>query len=196
MSRPCRIGVLALQGDFAAHARALALAGADPSEVRRPNELRGKDGLVIPGGESTTLLKLMAAVSLEAAITEFHRTGGSIFGTCAGLILLAREVRRPAQRSLGLLDVVVERNGYGRQVDSFAATGTLSSLVLPPEMEMVFIRAPRILSVDASVEVLGRCRDEAVLVRGNRILASTFHPELTAENAIHRYFVEMTRKTA
>jgi 5'-phosphate synthase pdxT subunit len=193
-----RVGVLALQGDFAAHARALIAAGAEPREVRRPAELCGLRGLVLPGGESTAWLRLMEPLGMPGAIAEFHRNGGVLFGTCAGLILLAREVTNPEQESLGLLDVAVERNGYGRQVDSFAARGTLS---LPgrdeEETEMIFIRAPRIRRVGPGVRVLGRLGAEPVCVAGEGVLATAFHPEMSEPppggGALHRYFLEQVR---
>jgi pyridoxal 5'-phosphate synthase pdxT subunit len=186
-----RIGVLALQGDFSAHARALERAGAEVAEVRSPAALRGLDGLVIPGGESTALLRLMRPERMDEAVTEFHGNGGALFGTCAGLIVLAAQVERPGQESLGLIDLAVERNAYGRQVDSFVGLGRVhlnGGADVP--VEMVFIRAPRILRVAAGVEVLGWLGDEPVLARQDRILVSTFHPEMSAENRIHRYFLD------
>jgi 5'-phosphate synthase pdxT subunit len=187
-----RVGVLALQGDFAAHLRALEEAGALGLEVRTPRDLAGLDGLVIPGGESTTLLKLMRPERLDQAVTEFHRDGGALFGTCAGLNLLARTVTDPEQESLGLCDISVRRNGYGRQVDSFVAAGRLA-LPGAPEgpAEMVFIRAPRVTRVGPEVSVLGRHREEPVLVAQGRILAATFHPEMSRENAVHAYFLRL-----
>ena len=181
------IGVLALQGDFSAHARILAEIGAVPREVRRPAQIRDLAGLVIPGGESTTLLHLMDNDSGWWTEPEtFYRSGRALFGTCAGLILLAREVR-PEQRSLNLIDVTTERNAYGRQIDSFEARGSWHD---GRPLEMVFIRAPRIVRVGPEVAVLATHRDEPVLVEQGRILAGTFHPELTADGAVHRYFVE------
>lgn len=183
-----KIGVLALQGDFAAHARVLRGLGADASEVRRTSQLEGLDGLVLPGGESTTLLNLMRDEPWFDALRAFHRDGGAILGTCAGAILLAREVRSPAQPSLGLLDAVVERNGYGRQVDSFEER--LAAPALGGAIDAVFIRAPRILETGPGVEILARREDEPVLVRQGRVVALTFHPELTADPRLHRYFLE------
>src|SRR5678815_4703938 len=138
-----RIGVLALQGDFALHAKALAKCGVEAVEVRKPSELDGVDGLIMPGGESTTLLKLMDAWNFVPALEKFHSAGKPIFGTCAGLIILAREVENPKQFSLGLIDVTVERNAYGRQRESFEAHGTVRLDDTPVQLEMVFIRAPR-----------------------------------------------------
>jgi 5'-phosphate synthase pdxT subunit len=178
-------GVLALQGDFAAHRRALHEASVFTREVRRVAELdSGLAGLVIPGGESTALLRLLEDEPWFEAIARFHRQGGVIFGTCAGAILLAREVR-PAQKSLGLLDVAVARNAYGRQVESFATTVQASALgrALPA----VFIRAPRFERLGPEVEVLARHGEEPVLVRQGRVVAATFHPELTTDRTLHAY---------
>jgi 5'-phosphate synthase pdxT subunit len=186
-----RIGVLALQGDFARHARALARCGAEVVEVRKPDQLGELDGLVLPGGESTTLLKLMDAWGFVPAIEKLHADGKPIFGTCAGLILLAREVTSPAQSSLGLIDVGVERNAYGRQRESFEAAGTAYLDGRPVPVEMVFIRAPRIRQVGEGVETLARHGGEAVMARQGTILVATFHPELTDDTTIHRYFCRM-----
>jgi 5'-phosphate synthase pdxT subunit len=207
VSRPLRIGVLALQGDFALHARALRRcggAGGDPPsgeagdaraievvEVRKPEQLDDLDGLVMPGGESTTLLKLMDAWGFVPALEKLHAAGTPIFGTCAGLILLAREVTKPAQFSLGFIDVEVERNAYGRQRESFQAAGTAALDARPVPIEMVFIRAPRIRRVGPDVTTLARHGDEPVMARQGTILVATFHPELTDDTTIHRYFCRM-----
>lgn len=187
---PIRIGVLAIQGDYLAHAQALASCGALPVEVRKPDELEGLDGLVLPGGESTTMLKFLEKNGFFEALRDYcaHKP---VFGTCAGAILLAREVRHPAQRSLGLLDAIVERNAYGRQIDSSILT---AETALPGgPLEMVFIRAPRFVQVGPTIDVLAR-RDQApVLVRQGKVLAATFHPELSADNRVHRLFVEIVR---
>jgi 5'-phosphate synthase pdxT subunit len=182
MRRP--FGVLALQGDFAAHLQALREAGAEAREVRRVAELPDLAGLVIPGGESTTLLRLMEEEPWSDALIRFHDEGGVIFGTCAGAILLAREVQ-PRQKSLGLLDAVVRRNAYGRQIDSFETTVESAFGPLPA----VFIRAPRFETLGADVEVLATHRDEPVLLQQGRVLAATFHPELTASRAVHAHAV-------
>src|SRR5512132_1425748 len=150
------IGVLALQGDFALHARALASCGVESVEVRKPEQLADVDGLIIPGGESTTLLKLMETWGFVPAIEKFHAEGRPIFGTCAGLILLARDVRNPRQFSLGLIDVDVERNAYGRQRESFETPGRVSLDGPPADIEMVFIRAPRIRRTGRGVQTLAR----------------------------------------
>lgn len=189
-----RIGVLALQGDFALHAKALAAAGAEAVEVRKPEELADLDGLIIPGGESTTLLKLMTEWGLDRAITAFHEKGRPIFGTCAGLILLARDVEGPQQPSLGLIDVGVERNAYGRQRESFEASGVATLDGRPRPIEMVFIRAPRIRRTGASVETLACYDGEPVLARQGSVLVATFHPELTADGGVHAYFCRLVRE--
>lgn len=186
-----RIGVLALQGDFALHTKALARCGVETVEVRKPEELEDLDGLVIPGGESTTLLKLMEEWQFVPALEKFHAAGKPMFGTCAGLILLAREVESPKQFSLGFIDVGVERNAYGRQRESFAADGEVELGGGPQRLEMVFIRAPRIRRVGAGVATLARHRDEPVMARQGRVLVATFHPELTNDASVHQYFCRM-----
>jgi 5'-phosphate synthase pdxT subunit len=183
-----RIGVLAIQGDYAAHAEALAEAGAAPREVRKPEELTGLDGLILPGGESTTVLRFLEKRGLFEALEEFCGRK-PVFGTCAGAILLAREVRNPAQRSLGVLDAVVERNAYGRQIDSTILTAETELAGGP--LEMVFIRAPRIVEVGADVQVLARRDGAPTLVRQGRVMAATFHPELSDDRRVHGLFVEM-----
>jgi len=185
------IGVLALQGDFSAHARALRRVGVDVIEVRRADDLDNAEGLIIPGGESTTMLKFIEEENLAASITGFAREGKPIFGTCAGAILLAREVYNPAQASLGLIDIGVQRNGYGRQVDSFIAEVEIDIAGGP--LEAVFIRAPKIIRVGTEVEVLARLNGEPVVVREHNILAATFHPELTQDDRMHRFLVTMVR---
>jgi 5'-phosphate synthase pdxT subunit len=184
-------GVLALQGDYAAHAAALREVGASVREVRRVAELPGLAGLVIPGGESTTLLNLMRDEPWLEAVRGFHRAGGVILGTCAGTILLAREVR-PRQPSLELLDALVERNAYGRQVDSFEAA--VEAPALGGRIEALFIRAPRFRALWPDVEVLGRLGQEPVLVQQGRIVAGTFHPELTRSRELHRYVVALAER--
>jgi 5'-phosphate synthase pdxT subunit len=185
------IGVLAIQGDFAAHARALRRIGVEAVDVRRAFDLSALDGLIIPGGESTTMLKFIEEENLAEPITNLAGQGKPIFGTCAGAILLAREVYNPAQASLGLIDIAVVRNGYGRQVDSFIAK--IDTTIAEGPLEAVFIRAPKIKRVSPEVEVLARSNDEPVLVRERNVLAATFHPELTGDDRVHRLFVEMVR---
>jgi pyridoxal 5'-phosphate synthase pdxT subunit len=186
-----RIGVLALQGDFARHAKALHHCGVAAVEVRKPEELDAVNGLIIPGGESTTLLRLMDEWKFVPALEGFHGAGKPIFGTCAGLIVLARDVAGPTQASLGLIDVAVERNAYGRQRESFEAHGVAVLDGRPVPIEMVFIRAPRIRRVGPGVEILAQHGGDPVLARQASVLVGTFHPELTADTTIHRYFCEM-----
>jgi 5'-phosphate synthase pdxT subunit len=190
-----RIGVLALQGDFALHARTLEKCGVEAVEVRKPVELNGVDGLIMPGGESTTLLKLIDAWNFAPALEKFHSAGKPIFGTCAGLIILAREVESPKQFSLGLIDVTVERNAYGRQRESFEASGTVRLDKDPIQLEMVFIRAPRIRRVGPGVEVLAEHGGEPVMARQDRVLVATFHPELTDSTVVHRYFCDLVERS-
>ena len=185
------IGVLALQGDFALHAKALARLGAEAVEVRKPGELDAVGGLIIPGGESTTLLHLMQEWDFFPALEKFHAGGRPLYGTCAGCIVLAREVERPRQPSLGLIDVTVERNAYGRQRESFEAHGVATLDGQPTTIEMVFIRAPRIARIGPGVETLARHGSDPVLVRQGSVLVGTFHPELTESTAVHRYFCRM-----
>ncbi|HWC03239.1 MAG TPA: pyridoxal 5'-phosphate synthase glutaminase subunit PdxT [Methylomirabilota bacterium] len=187
-----RIGVLALQGDFALHAEALRRAAVEPVEVRKPGALDDVDALILPGGESTTLLHLMRVWDFEPALRAFHASGRPLFGTCAGLIVLAREVEGPHQPSLGLIDVTVERNSYGRQRESFEAETQVGLGDGDAPLRMVFIRAPRIRRVGREVEVLARHGDDPVLAREGSVLVATFHPELTGDLSVHRYFCRMT----
>jgi 5'-phosphate synthase pdxT subunit len=189
-----KIGVLALQGDFALHVQALRRCGVEAVEVRKPEQLADVDGLILPGGESTTLLKLMDEWGFVPALEKFHAAGRPMFGTCAGLILLAREVENPRQFSLGLIDVDVERNSYGRQRESFETRGTALLDGTPTPIEMMFIRAPRIRRVGDGVEVLARDNGDAVMARQGTVLVATFHPEVTGEQGVHKYFCEMVRR--
>jgi 5'-phosphate synthase pdxT subunit len=189
-----RIGVLAIQGDYAAHAEALIESGAIPSLVRSAEDLNPGghylDGLILPGGESTTILKFLERRNLFESLKDFA-AARPVFGTCAGAILLAREVCHPAQRSLGLLDATVERNAYGRQIDS---TILMEPTTLPGgPLEMVFIRAPRITATGPGVNVLARRDEFPVLVRQGHLLAATFHPELSHDRRVHRLFVDTVR---
>jgi 5'-phosphate synthase pdxT subunit len=190
------IGVLALQGDFALHIRALQRCGADAVEIRKPEQLTGVDGLVIPGGESTTLLKLMEEWGFVPALDKFASAGKPIFGTCAGAILLARDVESPRQLSLGLIDIGVERNAYGRQRESFEGRGTATLDGAEVDIDMMFIRAPRIRRVGEGVQSLARRDGETVMARQGSVLVATFHPELTDDPAVHRYFCDMVRQAA
>jgi 5'-phosphate synthase pdxT subunit len=187
-----RVGVLSLQGDFAAHGEALGRAGAEPVYVRQASELSGLDGLVIPGGESTTMLKLLRYDDLMAPLAEFARSK-PVFGTCAGAILMATEVSAPAQESLGLIDMAVERNGYGRQLDSRVTSiepdAEFTRRTSAGALEAVFIRAPIIRRVGARVTVLASYAGDPVLVEQGPHLAATFHPELTRDARVHRLFL-------
>jgi len=184
-----KIGILAVQGDFEAHAAMLAGMGINTREVRTPADLEGCDGLILPGGESTTQLQFLQEEGLSNAIREFASEGGAIFGTCAGAILLATEVKNPAQNSLGLLDMTVLRNAYGRQIASEVASGP--STLKKEDLEMVFIRAPIIERVGPGVEVLAEYAGKPALVQKERIMAATFHPELTDDTTVHERFVKM-----
>jgi 5'-phosphate synthase pdxT subunit len=181
------VGVLALQGDFAAHAAVLRRLGESVREVRSWADLADLRALVLPGGESTALLRLMDGGPWFDALRAFHDGGGALLGTCAGAILLARDVD-PAQPSLGLLDVSISRNAYGRQVDSFEST--LDAPAFDDPLLGVFIRAPRFTAVGPRVEVLGRLDGEPVLVRHGRVLAATFHPEIAGDDRVHRMLIE------
>ncbi len=188
-----KVGVLSLQGDFAAHGEALQRAGAEPVYVRHAAQFAGLDGLVIPGGESTTMLKLLRYDGLMEPLEEFAR-GKPVFGTCAGAILMASEVSEPAQESLGLMDIAVERNGYGRQVDSrvtyIEPDADFERRTAPGPLEAVFIRAPIIRRVGEGAKVLARYGGDPVLVEQGPHLAATFHPELTRDARVHRLFLE------
>ena len=187
-----RVGVLALQGDFAAHGKVLDELGVEWQLVKTPSELAQVQGLIIPGGESTTLLKLMAPIAMRPALTQFHAEARPIFGTCAGLILLAQETIRPQQESLGFINIVAERNAYGRQIDSFISLGTpLVEDFGPAPLEMVFIRAPKIVALREGVTALAMWKDEIVLARQGSVLVSSFHPELTTDRRVHQYFLDM-----
>lgn len=185
---PVTIGVLALQGAFEAHARALESLGVTARLVRTPVELKGLDGLIIPGGESTTFLKFLERDGFLSALESFVKDTPT-FGTCAGAILLAKEVHNPPQTSLGVLDIAVERNAYGRQIDSAILT---EQTKLPGgPLEMVFIRAPRITRTGSTVETLATRDGFPVLVRQGNLLAATFHPELSHDTRVHQLFLDM-----
>ncbi len=181
-----RIGLLALQGAFAAHGEILRSLGAETEEVRNVDDLDRLDGLVIPGGESTTLLLLMEEYGFEEPIRRFARSGRGLLATCMGVILLARQVVNPPQHSLGLLDISVARNAYGRQVESFEGEGLVQGEPFP----MIFIRAPRILEATSDVDVLGTIDGEPVLVRQGAVFGATFHPELSGRPAVHQLFLD------
>ena len=176
------IGVLALQGNFREHAAMLRALGADVTEVRKPEQLEGLDGLVIPGGESTAITRLMQLYGIDEALRRFE---GAVFGTCAGMILLDRE-------HLGLVDLVAERNAYGRQVASFEADLELSGDAEP--LRGVFIRAPQVRDAGSEVEVLAEHEGRPVLLRQGRFLVASFHPELTDDTRVHERFLELVQE--
>jgi len=182
------VGILAVQGDFELHAKMLERIGAAWKLVKHPSDLNGVGALIMPGGESTTMLKFFANEGLGPAVKAFAASGKPVFGTCAGAILLAKEVLNPPQEHLSLIDITIERNAYGRQIDSSVQRGDCPELADRP-VEMVFIRAPIIRRVGEGVHVLGRCDGLPVLVEQGNILAATFHPELTEDATIHRYFL-------
>ena len=187
------LGVLALQGDFREHRLVLERLGAVTREVRRAEDLPGLDGLVIPGGESTTISKLMDAYGLAGPIADFHRRGGVVYGTCAGLITVARATVEGTPPTLGLLDIVARRNAFGRQVRSFEADIAVTGAGDAP-VHAVFIRAPWVESAGPDVEVLARHDGHIVAARGEGVLVTAFHPELTADTRLHELFIEMIRR--
>jgi pyridoxal 5'-phosphate synthase pdxT subunit len=184
-----KIGILAIQGDFEAHAAVLRKLGAETVEVRSVDDLAGCDGLVLPGGESTTQLQFLQEEGLYDAIRRFAEDDGAIFGTCAGAILLATKVKNPSQQSLKLLDMTVLRNGYGRQLQSdvFYAPSKLKK----EPLEMVFIRGPIIERVAPGIKVLASFQGKPALVEKGHILAATFHPELTGDTTVHEHFLKL-----
>lgn len=182
--------MLALQGSFALHRASLERLGVAVSEVRKAGQLDELDGLVLPGGESSTMLKFLLEEGMYHPLQDFGASGRAIYGTCAGAILLARNVENPSQLSLNLLDLTVRRNGYGRQIDSHITTVSCPELG-EPELPVVMIRAPVIAARGLGVQVLASHRGQPVLVRQGQVLASTFHPELTDDLRVHAYFVQM-----
>ncbi len=189
-----KIGILAVQGDFAAHAAMLAGMGIESVEVRTATDLESCDGLILPGGESTTQLQFLQEEGLYDAIKKFAAEDKAIFGTCAGAILLATEVKNPRQESLGLLDMTVLRNGYGRQVHSDVVSGP-STLKSAP-MEMVFIRGPIFERIGPGIEVLAEYAGKPALVQKAHILAAAFHPELTNDTTVHQRFLKLAAENS
>jgi pyridoxal 5'-phosphate synthase pdxT subunit len=188
-----KVGILAVQGDFEAHGATLARMGVEHVFVRTPRDMDGVDAVILPGGESTTQWKFLVEEGLDKSLLAHAARGGAIFGTCAGAILLAGEVRNPTQPSLGLADITIIRNAYGRQLASevrHEATGLSAAPV-----EMVFIRAPIVQRTGPNVEVLATSEDRPVLMRQNRILIATFHPELTTDTTVHEYFLRVAAQT-
>ena len=185
-----RIGVLGFQGDYQKHIDLLSSMAREVHSVRRASELNGIGGLIIPGGESTTIGLLLQRFGLLEAIREAWRNGLNIMGTCAGAILLSREIVSSDQPRIGILDATIERNAYGRQIDSFEAEVEVPRFG-KPDVRGVFIRAPRFVAVGSSVEVIARFEDAPVIVQTKNVLALTFHPELTADRRIHEYFLAL-----
>ncbi|MDB5045740.1 MAG: glutamine amidotransferase [Deinococcus sp.] len=197
MTQPT-LGVLALQGAFREHRQRLETLGATVKEVRLPADLHGLSGLIIPGGESTTMARLMTDYALLQPVRDFHTRGGAIWGTCAGAILLARDIQGAppqfgVQDSLSLMDIQVRRNAFGRQVDSFTTPLKVTGLEQP--FPAVFIRAPVIESVGEGVEVLAQHNGQVVLARQGRLMASSFHPELTPDPRLHELFLDLVNET-
>jgi pyridoxal 5'-phosphate synthase pdxT subunit len=203
VSRPLIVGVLALQGDVREHLRALYASGADVRPVRRPEDLQGLDGIVLPGGESTTIDKLSRIFGLREPLITALKGGLPAYGSCAGMILLAKNVLDGTkdQQTLGILDITVRRNAFGRQVESFETDVDLDGIQGGP-MHAVFIRAPWVESMDNGVQVLGAVvppglnESKIIAVRHQNVLATSFHPEVTDDLRIHRYFVDLVRRAA
>jgi len=206
--RPPRIGVVAMQGDYDAHVKAVEAAGGEAFLVRTPGAVAGADGLILPGGESTTIGRLLARYGLDEAIRDASERGTPIYGTCAGMILLAKRIssgeKQGGQPTLGLLDVSVARNAFGRQVDSFEADISAPEMLRdvseegedPEHVRGVFIRAPFVEDAGPGVKPLAEYDGHVVLVREGNLLASSFHPELTGDTRVHRYFLRMAAETA
>lgn len=189
--RQPNIGILALQGDVSLHARALKQLGIEPIYIKQPSALSTISGLIIPGGESTALLRLAEPIGMLSAISDFAGKGNSIFGTCAGAILLAHHVSHPKQESLNLINITIKRNGYGRQLDSRETTGQMLEPLGNMPMPMVFIRAPRITYTGPDTTILARYQAEPVVVQQTNILIATFHPELTDDITIYKYWLSL-----
>lgn len=185
-----KIGVLALQGDVREHCNSIRICGAEPVEIKYRNQLTDVRGLIIPGGESTTVGKLMVRYGMLEVLTEMGRNGFPIFGTCTGLILLAKDIAGSDQPRLGLMDVTVERNAFGRQIASFE-----KDLVIPelgsPDFHAIFIRAPYILKAGSGVQVLSKIDEKILMARQKNILVAAFHPELTQDPRVHQYFLKL-----
>jgi 5'-phosphate synthase pdxT subunit len=188
-----RIGVLGLQGDFREHVEMLRLLGVDTLVVKLPEDLELIDGLIIPGGESTTMGRIMETVGIKDPLIERIKSGMPVYGTCAGMILLSKRVEGYNQPLLGVLDVDIQRNAYGRQIESFEVDIDVSILDGNP-FRAVFIRAPKIIRLGEDVETLAEYQGDPVLVKQGNILASSFHPELTRDTRIHEYFIRMVER--
>ncbi len=188
-----KIGVLALQGAVREHCNTLRACGAEAVEVRYPEQFGEIDGLIIPGGESTTVGKLLVRYEMLEPLAELGRKGFPIFGTCTGLILLAKEILGSDQPRLGLMDITVNRNAFGRQIASFETDLPVAGIG-PPDFHAIFIRAPYITSVGPGVEVLAKLDEKILLARQGRLLAGAFHPELTGDLRIHQYFIDICKQ--
>lgn len=186
------VGVLAVQGAFIEHQKSLAECGVESIQIRKPEQLEGIKGLIIPGGESTTMGKLLNQFDLFEPIIDLGKKGLPIFGTCAGMIMLAKDIIGSDQPRLGLMDIEVERNAFGRQVESFESNLEVSELGEEP-VNAVFIRAPYIKSAKGNVQVMASYGDKIVLARQDNFLAAAFHPELTKDVRIHKYFIDMIK---
>jgi len=189
-----KVGVLSLQGAFREHIDRLKECGVSSVEIRFPEKLDDIDALIIPGGESTTINKLMKKYKFKSCLDKFYKDGKPMFATCAGLILIAKNIKEEGQ-GLGYIDVDVKRNAYGRQIESFEEllNINLDGSQNGRKFKSIFIRAPKILSVGGEVKVLGKLGQDVVLIRDNNIIACTFHPELTSDLRIHRYFINMIK---
>lgn len=190
MSAPLTVGVLAVQGAFAEHCAALRRAGAEPREIREPRELDGIDALILPGGESTAQGRLMRELGLFAPVAAMINDGLPVFGTCAGMILLAKNIENDESRHFAAIDITVRRNGYGRQLASFVTHGRFAQY---DNVEMVFIRAPYATAAGPNVEILAEIDGRAVAAREGRMLAAAFHPEMTPDLRVLEYFLSMAR---
>lgn len=187
------VGVLALQGDVREHIQAIRNAGGEAAPVKTREEIEQVDGLILPGGESTTVGKLLDRFGLMDVVRQMAVDGKPIFGTCTGMILLAREIEGSTQHRLGLMHITVRRNAFGRQVDSFEEDLSITGIDSPP-VRAVFIRAPVVVQVDRGVEVLATCQGYPVMVREGQLLAAAFHPELTTDTRVHRLFLDMVER--
>jgi 5'-phosphate synthase pdxT subunit len=187
------VGVLALQGAFREHINSIKKCGANAQEIKFPQQLKNVDGLIIPGGESTTINKLIKKYNFKIYLDEFYKSGKAIYGTCAGLILIAKKVVNE-DFGLGYIDVEVERNSYGRQIDSFEEYVSLE-FNREKKFKAIFIRAPRIINAGPEVDILSKINNDIILARQKNILVSTFHPELQDDTRIHEYFLKMIKKS-
>ncbi|MCK5021200.1 MAG: pyridoxal 5'-phosphate synthase glutaminase subunit PdxT [Candidatus Peribacteraceae bacterium] len=189
------IGILGLQGDFSAHKKILEKLGTETLIVRTAEDLEKCDGLIIPGGESTTMNRLLDRYKLKPAVRKFHKKGKPIFGTCAGMILISKKIEsHPKQFSFNFIDIEVNRNAYGRQIDSFEEDIDIPFLGKKP-YRLVFIRAPKISKLGKGVESLVKHNGDHIIVRQDNVLAGSFHPEMTADTRMHEYFLKMTKES-